>query len=237
MRPDLPARGTRLYAANVRWLQQEHAFRRALERVGRDRREKALSYRFAKDRALSLGAGLLLNLAVGREAPWIPVPPEVRLGACGKPFLAADGAPRISLSHSGEYAVCAIGSEEVGADIEQVVAADADVARRCFEGRELLRALPDGSRPDAEEFFRIWTMKESFIKLIGTGLSLDPSRFEILDEEPARVRQDFDRETYCCRVYEELPGYKLAVCTRGGAFPARIERIGQAELSAAWGAH
>jgi 4'-phosphopantetheinyl transferase len=220
----------KLYALNVRWLYEERAFARLLECVSAERRGKALSYRFAKDRALSLGVGLLLNLALQSEAPEKPLPPEIYLGEYGKPFLAGKGAPAIGLSHSGEYAVCAIGREEVGVDIEQTGMADPGVARRCFLERELLRVMPDGTHVDAEEFCRLWTMKESFIKRIGTGLSLDPLKFEILGVGQMRVRQDYDAQLYHCRLYEELPGYKLALCMTSGHFPERIEIIEKEEL-------
>ncbi len=220
----------KLYALNVRWLYEERAFARLLECVSAERRGKALSHRFAKDRALSLGAGLLLNLALQRFAPELPIPPEIRLGEYGKPYLAGNGVPEIGLSHSGEYAVCAIGREEVGVDVEQTGMVDAGVARRCFLERELHRVMPDGTHVDAEEFCRLWTLKESFIKRIGTGLSLDPLQFDIYGEGQIRVRQDYDAQLYHCRLYEELTGYKLALCISSGDFPERIEIIEKEEL-------
>lgn len=261
----------KLYAMNVRWLCEARDFVGLLECVGEDRREKALSHRFMKDRALSLGAGLLLNLALAREAPEVSWPPRIRLGEYGKPFLTEQGAPFFSLSHSGEYAACAVGAEEVGLDIEEVGMADSDVARRCFtpselqrvmpgedaashsftprelkrvlpdedaashcfSPSELQRGIPDGARVDAEAFCRLWTMKESFIKRIGTGLSLDPLDFEIPDGQPLRVRRPQDAQDYFLKLYEELPGYKLALCATGGRFPERVEFVERGELLAA----
>ncbi|MGJ4849193.1 4'-phosphopantetheinyl transferase family protein [Bacillota bacterium Meth-B3] len=223
----------KLYALNVRWLYEERVFFRLLAFLGDDRRRKALLYRFAKDRALSLGAGLILNLALIREEPELPWPPRIRLGGYGKPFLADKGAPSFNLSHSGEYAVCAIGREGVGVDIEQIGIADPGVARRCFVERELLRVMPDGIHVDAEEFCRLWTLKESFIKRIGTGLSSDPLRFEILGKADMRVRQDYDAQSYRCRLYEEVPGYKLALCITSDGFPDRVEIIEKEELLSA----
>ena len=222
-----------LYVLNVRWLYEEHNFFSLLGCVGEDRRKKALSFHFVKDKALSLGAGLLLNFALLSEAPGLMIPPRFRLEAWGKPFLAEHEAPAISLTHSGEYAACAIGREEVGVDIEQVGSADADVACRCFVGQELSRVMPDGHHLDAEEFYRLWTMKESFIKRIGTGLSLDPLWFEILTGERFLVRQDYDTRCYHCKLYEELPGYKLALCMSDGEFPEKVMNIKQDELYAA----
>jgi 4'-phosphopantetheinyl transferase len=222
----------RLYALNVRWLREAREFENFLDFVDGDRRAKALSHRFMKDRALSLGAGLLLNLALARQAPKVPWPPRIRLGAYGKPFLL-EGGLFFNLSHSGEYAACAVGAEEVGLDIEEVGVADADVARRCFTPGELRRVMPDGARVDVEAFCRLWTLKESYIKRIGTGLSLDPLDFEIPDIQPLRIRRSQDARDFFLKLYEELPGYKLALCAAGGRFPDRVEFVERAELAAA----
>jgi len=234
-RGDFPADGHAmiLFAMNVRWLYEAHEFESFLNFVGGDRRAKALSHRFRKDRALSLGAGLLLNLSLARIAPELPRPPRICLGEHGKPFLKEPGAPFFSLSHSGEYAACAAGAEEVGLDIEEVGMADADVARRCFTPRELQSVLPDGARVDAEAFCRLWALKESFIKRIGTGLSLDPLDFEIADAQPFRIRHPQDARGFSLKLYEELPGYKLALCAAGGRFPDRVEIVDRGKLLAA----
>lgn len=222
----------KLYAMNVRWLEAPREFDGFLDDVCGERRAKALSHRFMKDRALSLGVGLLLNLALSREAPGIPLPPRIRLGEFGKPYLAA-GVPFFSLSHSGEYAACAVGDEEMGLDIEETGEADALVARRCFLPAELSRVMPDGRNVDAEGFCRLWTMKESFMKRLGTGLSLDPLDVEIPDGMPLRARRAPDGQACFLKRYEELPGYKLALCASGGRFPDRIEFIERGALLAA----
>ena len=219
----------KLYALNVRWLDEDHTFSMLLNFVSEDRRKKTLAFRYAKDRALSLGAGLLLNLAIAREAPGMRMPPEIRMGEYGRPFLAENGAPSYSLSHSGEYAVCAIGPETVGVDIEKIGTADEAVARRCFLTSELQRVMRDGT-VNAERFYSLWTLKESYIKFIGTGLSLDPLRFEILDTHPMRVMREGVEMPCHFKLYEELAGYKLALCMESDHFPDRAHVIGEEEL-------
>ncbi len=212
---------------NVCWLLEPRAFEDLLRLVGEDRREKALALRLAQDRALSLGAGLLLNFALAREGrPW---PPRVRLGRYGKPALTGPDAPRFNLSHAGEYAVCAIGCAEVGVDIERIGPADASVARRCFTPAELKRVMPDEARVDAAAFCLLWAMKESFIKRIGTGLTLDPLDVEVLDGRPPRVRGQAARACGFWR-YGALPGYELALCASDGHFPERVDIVGPAAL-------
>ena len=86
-----------------------------------------------KDKLLSLGAGLLLYYLLEQEHI-----SDKRLDAtvCGKPKLAAAEKPQFNLSHSGEYAVCALSDKPVGVDIEEIGSPDFAVAERCFSAEE-----------------------------------------------------------------------------------------------------
>jgi hypothetical protein len=57
--------------------------------------------------------------------------------------------------------------------------------------------------------------------------------FEIPDNQPLRVRRPQDARDLFLKLYEELPGYKLALCAAGGRFPGRVEFVERAELVAA----
>lgn len=97
----------------------------------------------------------------------------------------------------------AYGDVPLGVDIEQIREKDnLRVARRCFTEREYayvsgqkevvsqepadshgglaekLRFKPDDSL-SAERFFYLWTMKESYLKLTGDGISVPLNSFEI----------------------------------------------------------
>lgn len=66
--------------------------------------------------------------------------------------------------------------------------------------------------------FRLWTMKESFIKANGRGMSLPLKDFSVYVEEAsgrARVRHSFDGKYYSLREYQEIEGYCTAVCCQG----------------------
>ena len=74
------------------------------------RREKAERIRSVQGRAASLAAGLLLRhglflCGLGED--------QIRASPEGKPFLAGNPA-FVSLSHSGDYAACAIAPVPVG---------------------------------------------------------------------------------------------------------------------------
>ncbi len=93
-----------------------------------------------------------------------------RIGPHGKPHV-----PGVSfnLSHSGELALVAVAPPQVdvGVDVEQVVDRDLDLVAPTVFSQAELRAF--ASAPDkSAAFFRAWTRKEAFLKMLGVGISV-----------------------------------------------------------------
>jgi 4'-phosphopantetheinyl transferase len=119
-----------------------------------------------------------------------------RTNAYGRPEIdpvaAAMTVPlRFNLSNAGSVVACVVTrSADAGIDVE-------DIARRCdVDGiagtyfaaseQQMLKALPAAQR--RERFFDIWTLKESYIKARGVGLSIDLAHFSFdVSRQPIRV--------------------------------------------------
>ena len=120
------------------------------------------------------------------------------------------------MSHSGDYAICSIGDRPVGNDIEYVKQGRLKVADRFFakEEQDWLYAAAD-EQEQTKRMFRIWTMKESFMKVTGRGMSLPLMDFAIhVDEENERirVRHKVDARYYHMKEYDEIDCYCVSVC-------------------------
>lgn len=90
---------------------------------------------------------------------------KVKRDEKGKPFLEGLPGVFISISHSGEYAFCAVSDKNCGADAEKIREFDErlrGVAKRYFPGKSIV---------NAEEFFREWTSMEAYGKYTGKGLA------------------------------------------------------------------
>ena len=82
-----------------------------------------------------------------------------------------------NLSHSGEYVALAVGNVPVGIDVEHKSDNDFKVTKRMFTKRD--QDYIFGDMLDAEKRFRdIWTIKESFLKCLGIGISVPLSSFD-----------------------------------------------------------
>lgn len=142
----------------------------ALKAVSPQRREQALRYRQERDRKLSVAAYLLLCEAL-REEFGITEPPLLDYGTNGKPFITSHPAIHFNLSHCDEAAVCVVSQQPVGVDIEGLRRYDAELCPSTMSAEE--QSLIAQSPEPAVAFIRLWTMKESLLKLSGEGLRDD----------------------------------------------------------------
>ncbi len=110
----------------------------------------------------------------------------LRHGPRGKPYIDGDG-PSFNLSHSGDLALVALASNELGVDVEKVRRLESlrQIAQRHFSDAEYaaLKALDEGEQELA--FYRCWTRKEAYIKALGEGLSMALDSFDVSIGEAA----------------------------------------------------
>lgn len=143
------------------------------------RRNKTDNYHFTEDKRLSVGAGALLDKGLSyyglKEADV-----KVSYNKNGKPFLTDFPEIHFNLSHSGTMVFAIFTDTEAGCDIEKIKPADLRVARRFFcDGEYRYVAGQKSERGQQEAFFRLWTLKESFVKATGAGLLIPLNSFEI----------------------------------------------------------
>ncbi len=133
------------------------------------RRQKALSYKFDRDRFLCAKAYLMLEDMLRTEYG-IQHCPEFSYGSNGKPYFKELSDIHFNMSHCPKGVACAVSDRPVGIDIEEIQF-DEPVAMRVFNADEYAR-IKECATP-AEKFTELWTMKESYLKLTGQGISMD----------------------------------------------------------------
>lgn len=150
-----------------------------------ERRQKAERFVFNKDRRLCVGAGLLAASMLRAQGA---TDLTLAYGSNEKPRLANHPNLHFNISHSGTYATCAVSPSPVGVDIEVVCDHGRAVAEHCFVSGELswLNAQADTARA----FTSLWVRKESYIKLLGTGLSRDPLSFAVIGDDELSVADE-----------------------------------------------
>lgn len=131
------------------------------------RLRKALSFRQEIDRFLCAKSFLLLE-GMLREQFGIERCPEFSYGNHGKPYLRDYPGISFNISHCRRGIACAVLDRPVGIDIEEIQF-DKGLADLVLSPEELYE-VERSVRPDLK-FTELWTLKESFLKLSGEGLS------------------------------------------------------------------
>ncbi len=93
-------------------------------------------------------------------------------GPYGKPYLTEYPEIHFNISHSGGWAVCALASMPCGVDIQERRSIKSRrMVERTMNAREQRQILE--AADSTGEFIKLWTYKESCIKLSGEGLHQD----------------------------------------------------------------
>lgn len=123
-------------------------------------------------------------------------------------------AIHFNISHVSSLVAVAIGENELGLDVETTVRrTDIDLLMpRQFTPAEIQWVLGQSDRRRA--FFRVWTLKEAFIKLLGTGFRTSTKSFEF-NLESGEFFAPLNTESSGF-YYADLAECCLAVATRAG---------------------
>ena len=170
------------------------------------RRRHILSYLRPQDRKLSLGAWRLLERMLKQHGISAL---DVTAGANGKPACAGIC---FNLSHCADLVLCAVSDVPVGCDIEKITDAPMEIAERYFSENE--RRYLSGAGDSSERnhrFFKLWTIRESYLKMTGEGMGLPLERIAV---EPDTYTLWRDRAAQPCVVQSFTQGgYAVSICT------------------------
>lgn len=145
-----------------------------------EERHRESCFQFDKDRRQFLFAHVLLRVVLSRYLGCRPRAIEFGQNYYGKPTLLHPEASELdfNISHTSGLAVCAVGNGcHVGVDVERAGREVDELAlgRRCFSRSEYeLLASATNRR---QVFYRLWTLKEAYIKARGIGLSIPLADF------------------------------------------------------------
>lgn len=168
-------------------------------------------FRLAADRNVYIAAHALLRSTLSSTIPGIaPTDWRFRTAEGGKPMLDPAQAPadlHFNLSHTRGLATCAVGGPHaLGIDAEAWrEPAPIDLAKRYFAPAEaqLVADQPPSARPAL--FYRLWTLKEAYIKATGQGLAapLDSFAFSL---DPVAITISVPDATTAWQFAEFRPG-------------------------------
>ena len=201
------------WLADVSALLEEETYREHYHTVPDYRQEKADRLLRQEDKALSVGAWCLYEQM--------------------KKHYGLSEESLFNLSHSGNCVLCSVddcsdGGHQLGCDLERIRDGKLQVAERFFcEGEYGFIKGMESHEAKRAMFYRLWVLKESFMKATRLGMGLGMNQFEIgfsQEDKPYLKRQPMEfAGEYFFREYN-LSGipYRIAVCSNVGDFSEEI---------------
>ena len=141
----------------------------------------------------------ILRREYGIEAP------EICRDEKGKPWCK--NGPCFNLSHTRGAVLIGISESPVGVDVEYLRPVAEKLPQRVLSPEELQWYRQRGSR--REDFLTLWTLKESYFKLLGTGLPGFPNKTALCCENGIWRMKDRDCSFFTRREQDLF----LALCS------------------------
>lgn len=191
----------KVYTMNIRGIDPNDS--KWYKYLSEKRIEKVNRLKQAEKKAQSIGAELLLNYAVNGDTK---IPVKWDTDENGKLYLTEHKDKYVNLSHSKDYAVCAVHDKAIGVDVQYCRECDMRMADRFFTGAEadMIRRSPVPEKA----FFEIWAKKESLVKAVGCALTVPLSSFSVLGSTA-----EYEGKMYRFKEYSvKERDYKLFSC-------------------------
>ncbi len=143
-----------------------------------------------------------------------------------KPFLKNHSNIHFNISHSGDWVVCALSAWEVGIDVEKIREINFNIARRFFSVEEVKQLFALPKKLQLDYFFDLWTLKESYLKTLGTGLTKPLSSFTVYYNNRNIVLHEGNNPVEVfLKKYRIDNKHKLSACSFEDDFVDGMERL------------
>ena len=195
----------KLYLADISVLYDPLNDNGKISLLPQERQIKILRYKLADDRKRSLGAGLIINKILNENNIDIN---SIYYGSNGKPYV---DKIFFNAAHSGNFAFGVSSDKEIGCDVEIIKKPRLDVAKRFFTENEYNYIIH--SENTSNTFYKLWTIKESYIKQSGEGLRTPLNSFEIniSDNDISITENNIAKDCFVTQF--EFDNHSFAICS------------------------
>jgi len=219
----------RIYLSQIDLTLSQDTYDGLLQIISAQNRERCTRFRLKKDALCTLYGELMLRNVLIQRFSLKNEDIEILRRDDGKPYVK--GLPiHFNISHSGEFVVCAVSEQEVGIDIERIKEVDLNIARRFFcksEYEDLLAQIAD---KQLDYFFSIWTLKESYMKWLGSGMEIPLDSFCFKASDSSICLTDINRGVKPFFKQISFEGYRISICSTIENFSTEIEKVSVDEM-------
>ncbi len=151
-----------------------------LNKISEERREKVKKYVRPLDQKRCILGEVLLRYILKLHYRMDSSDISFQYNKYGKPMLSKHMGIHFNISHSDEWILCGVSDAPIGIDVEGGMKDVLPIAKRFFTEDENKYINSKLLCNQYDAFYKIWTLKESYIKCVGKGLliSLDSFSFK-----------------------------------------------------------
>ena len=168
----------RIYLEDISTIDSKAKFDAFFEKLPKYRQEKITLLKNENDKYLSLLAGRLLCSGL-RDLGLTSYIDKVVVDENGKPYIPGNPI-YFSISHSGTKAMVVFSDSEVGCDVQEMKKKAVSLADKYFTDDE--KKEIDNSEDPVRTFYKLWTLKECYMKSSGKGLALGLKNIDVYDK-------------------------------------------------------
>ncbi|PEB50560.1 4'-phosphopantetheinyl transferase [Bacillus pseudomycoides] len=222
----------KVFALHIDRLLQSQEFNYLMGRISVERVNKIQKLIFREDQHRMLLSEIFIRSIIHRECKLPDEKITFQFGPYGKPCIEDVPSFHFNLSHSDSWIVCATDCHPIGIDIEKISPINYSLAKHFFSDQEYRDLMSKKEAERLSYFYDLWTIKESFVKQLGTGLSFPMNSFSISIDLSQKVHLKTDEKKHSVHIQTIHidNAYKAAVCSYEEARLTEITYISLEEL-------
>lgn len=191
-----------------------------LNSVDEDKQNRIKGYVQIEDARRSLLGELMVRLEIMEDLHIKNEDIHFYYNSYGKPFLKGLKNYHFNISHSGEWVVCVFNQSPI----------DLEIASRFFAKKEYDDLMERREEERLSYFYDLWTVKESYIKALGKGLTIPLNSFSIDVQFNNICMFGMNNKEWGFQRYNIDPKYKMTVCAKTDQFPVQVTIKGENEI-------
>jgi len=208
-------------------------FQKIRELIPQKLLSKIEKFKFSSDQQRSLIGNLIVRGYYSKAFEVNPFQIEFEYNDHEKPLLKGKTRDHFNISHSGDYVTVVFSDCPVGIDIEKNKGNRLKIANRFFTKEEVLD-LNAFTKEDQKisYFYQLWTLKESYMKAIGKGISMSLDSFSFKKiQQDYKLRYSSEDSAFQFSSYKIHADYACSLCSKYPIKPV-IEEINLRDIEA-----
>ncbi|MBO0468532.1 4'-phosphopantetheinyl transferase superfamily protein [Enterococcus plantarum] len=184
--------------------------------LSRDRNQAVTKFRFLEDKLRSILAELLITHSLNESFDNNINEFVISKNCYGKPLVTNFDNVYFNVSHSENFVICAASDGNVGIDIEKIGLSSPLNAENFFHEYEVEQLSMRTEELKKELFYKIWVLKESYLKFKGFGLTMPLNSFFVKENEGRFIVTETNKTNNCSTNLIKLKkidvDYYLGIC-------------------------